>query len=285
MRSLVFGVDSFLKVQINHVCLVVLHLLVSLVRVVSPHVNHLLGRVLLVGPSTASLDLALLVHNLRVGPGLHLIMIAPQRRLITTGRRLPIPRHIRRLLTLLKPLLKTLPNNKHAGDIEKHNADNPPESHANDGPLTDVADIAAIGYGLDEQAVVVDRHFNLNFMGWAYYVISWLGLGYIGLFIGLVMDILHHVQEFIHSKEFWLWHGFVLSGLWVLGSALGIFVKRFSTQLHLLIFVIIDFTTLFFAGSALYRVSAGFSNFMDWPLLKKGHVTGGKGIIMQARYS
>ena len=64
------------------------------------------------------------------------------------------------------------------------------------------------------------------------------------------------VAEFIASKEFWIWHGFVLSGLWVLGSALGIFFKRFSTTLHAMTFVIVDFTTLFFAGSALYRVSS-----------------------------
>ncbi len=89
------------------------------------------------------------------------------------------------------------------------------------------------------------------------------------------MSILEGVSDFIHSKDFWVWHGFVLSGFWVLLSAVGIFLKRFSTQLHLLIFAVIDFTTLFFAGAALYRVSAGFPNFADWTLLKKGHVIGG----------
>lgn len=90
------------------------------------------------------------------------------------------------------------------------------------------------------------------------------------------MEYLTHVQEFIHSKEFWIYHGFVLSGLWLLASALGILVKKFSTQLHLLIFMIVDFTTIFFAGSALYRVSENFFSFTEWPLLKKGHVIGGK---------
>lgn len=89
------------------------------------------------------------------------------------------------------------------------------------------------------------------------------------------MDILGNIQEFIHSKEFWLYHGFVLSGLWLLASSLGIFLKRFSITLHLLVFFIVNATTIFFAGSALYRVSAGFPNFMEWPLLKKGHVIGG----------
>lgn len=74
-----------------------------------------------------------------------------------------------------------------------------------------------------------------------------------------------------------MWHGFVLSGLWILGSAFGILAKKFSTVLHLLTFVIINFTTLFFAGSALYRVATGVSNFMDWSLLKQAHVCAGNG--------
>jgi hypothetical protein len=75
------------------------------------------------------------------------------------------------------------------------------------------------------------------------------------------MDLLNPVRDFIFSKEFWIYHGFVLSGLWVLLSAIAIFVKRFSIQLHLLLFVIINFTTIFFAGAALYRVLPGFANF------------------------
>lgn len=98
------------------------------------------------------------------------------------------------------------------------------------------------------------------------------------------MDILDQVSQFIHSKEFWTWHGFILSGFWVLLSAVGILVKKFSTQLHLLVFAVIDFTTLFFAGAALYRVSGGFANFAEWALLKKCHVIGGTSSTIQAPY-
>lgn len=90
------------------------------------------------------------------------------------------------------------------------------------------------------------------------------------------MDIVQEVQTFVFSSEFWIWHGFVLSFLWVIVSALAIFAKRFSLSLHLLLFVIVDFTTLFFAGAALYRVLPGFSSFADWSALKKAHVLGGK---------
>lgn len=72
-----------------------------------------------------------------------------------------------------------------------------------------------------------------------------------------------------------MYHGFVLSGLWVLGSAIGIFLKKFSTILHVLTFAIVDFTTLFFAGAALIRVGAHFDKFAEWAPLKQAHVAGG----------
>jgi hypothetical protein len=67
----------------------------------------------------------------------------------------------------------------------------------------------------------------------------------------------------------------VLSGLWVLLSSFAILAKRFSTLLHACFFIVINATTIFFAGAALWRVSAGFDKFMEWPLLKKGHVSAG----------
>ena len=83
------------------------------------------------------------------------------------------------------------------------------------------------------------------------------------------------VTKFIHSSDFWIYHGFVLSGLWVLASAFGIFIKRYSTILHVLTFASVDFTTLFFAGSALYRVFPHINHFMEWNIIKQGHIAGG----------
>lgn len=94
------------------------------------------------------------------------------------------------------------------------------------------------------------------------------------------MDILQEVQNFINSKDFWLYHGFVLSGLWVLLSALAIMLKKINTQLHVLLFILIDATTIFFAGAALWRVSSSFSQFNEWPLLKKAHVSAGTYILL-----
>ena len=79
----------------------------------------------------------------------------------------------------------------------------------------------------------------------------------------------------MYSDKFWLYHGFVLSGLWVIGSALGIFFKKISTLLHVLTFAIVDFTTLFFAGAALARVSGHLDKFMEWTPIKQGHIAGG----------
>ena len=48
------------------------------------------------------------------------------------------------------------------------------------------------------------------------------------------------VINFINSKEFWIYHGFVLSGLWVLASAFAIFIKKYSKILHVMSFFTID---------------------------------------------
>lgn len=104
------------------------------------------------------------------------------------------------------------------------------------------------------------------------------------------MDILQEVQTFINSKDFWIYHGFVLSGMWVFLSALAILLKKVNTQLHVLLFILIDAITVFFAGAALWRVSASFHLFNEWPLLKKAHVCAGSSIslfrfaLFSARY-
>ena len=89
------------------------------------------------------------------------------------------------------------------------------------------------------------------------------------------MDYLEVVQKFINSREFFTYHGFVLSGLWVLLSSLAILLKKVNLKLHVLLFIVIDATTIFFAGAALWRVSSNFPTFSDWTLLKKAHVIGG----------
>lgn len=70
------------------------------------------------------------------------------------------------------------------------------------------------------------------------------------------------ISSFVYSPEFWAYHGFVLSGLWVILSAFAIAIKSKNTLLHVLSFAIIDFTTLFFAGAALFRVFPKFVNFL-----------------------
>lgn len=67
----------------------------------------------------------------------------------------------------------------------------------------------------------------------------------------------------------------MLTTLWVGVSFLGIFLKRFSTILHVLSFAIVDFTTLFFAGAALYKILPTLSTFAEWHWLKQAHVSGG----------
>ena len=65
----------------------------------------------------------------------------------------------------------------------------------------------------------------------------------------------------MHSKSFWYFHGVILAILWVIIAPLGVYIKRKSTNLHVLTFAIIDYGTLFFTGVAIYRIWPKFSNF------------------------
>ena len=53
------------------------------------------------------------------------------------------------------------------------------------------------------------------------------------------------------------------------------FIKKYNTLVHVLTFAIVDFTTLFFAGAALYRVSGHLDKFAEWNPIKQGHIAGG----------
>ena len=83
------------------------------------------------------------------------------------------------------------------------------------------------------------------------------------------------VHNFVTSDQFWYYHGFVLTTLWVVVATMGIILKRYNTVLHVLSFAIVDFTTLFFAGAAFYNVYPYFQYFNEWPTIKKGHIIGG----------
>ena len=90
------------------------------------------------------------------------------------------------------------------------------------------------------------------------------------------MEILNEVHSFILSDKFWYYHGWVLTGLWVVAATLGIIFKRINlTILHVITFAVVDFTTIFFAGSAFYKLYPYLDGFWDFPTFKQGHIAGG----------
>ena len=88
-------------------------------------------------------------------------------------------------------------------------------------------------------------------------------------------EILSTISEFIFSKDFWFYHGWFLTFLWVLLSLAGITIKKYNITLHLLSFAIVDYITLFFGGAGLYRVWTKGVSFWEWPLIKQIHIVGG----------
>lgn len=93
------------------------------------------------------------------------------------------------------------------------------------------------------------------------------------------MDIITQLNEFIFSKQYWDYHGFVLSGLWVLVSAVAILAKKLNTTFHVFLFVMVDLLTIFFATTAIYRVSYNVHTFFEWSPLKQCHVIGGNDFL------
>ncbi len=72
--------------------------------------------------------------------------------------------------------------------------------------------------------------------------------------------------DFIHSDNFWRWHGFVLSILWMLGSAIGITLKKKKLNYHIAIFFLVDYVSLFFMATAIYLIVPRLHEFWSWNL-------------------
>ena len=95
-----------------------------------------------------------------------------------------------------------------------------------------------------------------------------------------MLEIFQNILDFINSDSFWEYHGLFLSVFWIVGAALGIYIKRKNTELHLLSFAIVDYGTLFFAGAALYRIWPELANFFSWKFIKQMHIGGGLTLVI-----
>lgn len=92
-----------------------------------------------------------------------------------------------------------------------------------------------------------------------------------------IYQLLEPVTAFIKGKEFFYYHGLVLSVGWLLLSVVAILLRKVSVQLHALLFFLIDASTAFFIIGGMIRVYPYISvKWDEWSGLKKGHFIGGK---------
>lgn len=68
------------------------------------------------------------------------------------------------------------------------------------------------------------------------------------------MSTLQELDAFIHTQDFWFYHGWILTTLWVFCSLFGMYIRKHNLKLHLLSFFIVDWSTVFWGGAALYRL-------------------------------
>jgi len=94
--------------------------------------------------------------------------------------------------------------------------------------------------------------------------------------MNFINPYIDQANTFIHSDDFFYYHGIILISLWFFGSIIAILMRKVSIIGHALLFNIVDFTTSFFIIGAMIRVYPHISDRWDqWSLLKKGHFIGG----------
>lgn len=89
------------------------------------------------------------------------------------------------------------------------------------------------------------------------------------------MEFLTQIGDFVKGADFFWYHGYGLTLLWVVASTVGILAKKINLYLHAAIFFIVDVSTIFLVGGAFYRYLPKFAQFSEWDLVRKLHVFGG----------
>ena len=82
--------------------------------------------------------------------------------------------------------------------------------------------------------------------------------------------------SFYQNPKFFVYHGFALTFLWIVGVTLGIFFKKINGYLHGATMFIIDVLTIFFIVGAMVNMFPYFNEFWQWSLFQKIHILGGK---------
>ena len=96
----------------------------------------------------------------------------------------------------------------------------------------------------------------------------------------MLHDLYVRSLAFLTSKDFWDFHGYGLSFLWLVMSTVAIsirYIKGKPTKLiHAALFIIIDYATLYLGAGVIYRYWGKIStSFFKWSLLKQAHAVFG----------
>lgn len=87
--------------------------------------------------------------------------------------------------------------------------------------------------------------------------------------------IIKPLTEFYNRPDFFWFHGYGLTTLWILASVFAILFKKISVYLHALCFFIIDVSTMFLIGGAIYRYLPKFASWQSWETIRQVHIFGG----------
>jgi hypothetical protein len=85
------------------------------------------------------------------------------------------------------------------------------------------------------------------------------------------------VKSFLlNDEQFWFYHGYGLTFLWIVFATFGIAIRglknKYTKWTHILIFVLIDYITLFLGGGVIYKYWGDLlSNFKNWSVLTQIH--------------
>jgi hypothetical protein len=85
------------------------------------------------------------------------------------------------------------------------------------------------------------------------------------------------VSQFVHlhSSDFWRWHGFVLSGLWLFGSTVSTVMKQSKMKYHHIPHLIVDYVSFIFMAVSVYLMVPQLHLLMKGSNMQIIHVVGG----------
>jgi glucose dehydrogenase len=75
------------------------------------------------------------------------------------------------------------------------------------------------------------------------------------------MEVIDKIVSFVNGSEFFWYHGYGLTFLWIVACTVAILAKKINLYLHALLFFVTDVLTIFLVGGAFYRYLPKFGQW------------------------